>query len=229
PELEVIDNYMIAARAAPVREAPDIAAKQVGRLKDGERVHVAGKVKGGVWYAVELKGEALAYVATIALEDTEVYQARKDKEREREKEQAQEKAQQAAAVVAKVPAPAPAAATPAALPRAVGVGAYNGTWRGTMSCEASAYGPAFNSEVRPFMVADGRVSGDYDVPGYGTGGHEVYSGKVDADGNFTVTGHGENGKVGKYPIEFSGKITDTTLVGNGRMGLRHCKLSYRRG
>src|SRR5208282_5120917 len=54
PELEVIDNYMIAARAAPMREAPDITAKQVGRLKDGERLHVAGKVKGGDWYAVEL-------------------------------------------------------------------------------------------------------------------------------------------------------------------------------
>jgi len=220
---------MVAARAAPIREAPDITAKQVGRLKDGERVHVAGKVKGGEWYAVELKGDALAYVATIALEDTEVYQARKDKERELEKERKekeQEAQQQQAVKTAMVPkalAPAPAAPQPS------GVSAYNGTWRGRMSCEASAYGPAFKSEVRPFTVADGHVSGDYDVPGYGTGGHEVYNGKVDADGNFTVTGHGENGKVGKYPIEFSGKITGTTLDGNGRMGYRHCTINYRRG
>ncbi|HYB58402.1 MAG TPA: SH3 domain-containing protein, partial [Alphaproteobacteria bacterium] len=221
PELEVIDNDMVAARAAPLREAPDITAKQVGRLKDGERVHVAGKVKGGEWYAVALKGDALAYVATIALESSEVYQARKEKEQEAQQQQAVK-----TAMAPKALAPAPAAA-PAA-PKPSGVSAYNGTWRGTMSCEASSYGPAFKSDARPFTVTDGHVSGDYDVPGYGTGGHEVYSGKVDADGNFTVTGQGENGKVGKYPIEFSGKITDVTLVGDGRMGFRHCKISYQR-
>ena len=31
-------------------------AKQVGRLKDGERVRVAGKVKGSEWYAIKVKG-----------------------------------------------------------------------------------------------------------------------------------------------------------------------------
>ena len=218
PELDVIDDFMIAARAAPLREAPDIVAKQIGRLKDGERVRVAGKVKGSEWYAVTLKGDTLAYVASVALEDVATYEARK------EKEQAREKAQQAAAVVVKPPA----VAAPAAPPRATGVAAYNGTWRGIMSCGPSANGPAFESRARPFTVADGHMSADVDVPGYGTGGHETYSGKVDADGSFNVSGSGRNGKVGNYFFEFSGKISGDSLDGNGRMGPRHCTLSYRR-
>ena len=222
PELDVIDDFMVAVRAAPLREGPDIMAKQVGRLKDGERVRVAGKVKSSEWYAIKVKGDTLVYAASVALEDVAAYEAQK------EKAQAQEKAQQAAAAVAKVPAPAAAAVKPATLPRAAGVGAYNGTWRGTLSCEASANGPAFETQARPFTFADGRISGDYDVPGYGSGGHETYSGSVDADGNVMISGSGQNSKVGKYPAQFSGKINGSNLDGTGRMGLRHCTFSYRR-
>ena len=220
PELDVIDDFMVAVRAAPLREGPDVMAKQVGRLKDGERVRVAGKVKGSEWYAIKVKGDTLVYAASVALEDVAAYESQK------EKEQAREKAQQAAVVAPK--APASAAVTPAALPRAAGVGAYNGIWRGTLSCESSVNGPAFETQSRPFTFADGHISGDYDVPGYGSGGHETYSGSVDADGNVMISGSGQNAKVGKYPAQFSGKINGSSLEGTGRMGLRHCTLSYRR-
>ena len=85
-----------------------------------------------------------------------------------------------------------------------------------------------DTQARPFTFAGRPRLGDYDVPGYGSGGHETYSGSVDADGNVMITGSGQNSKVGKYPAQFSGKINGSSLDGTGRMGLRHCTFSYRR-
>ncbi|MBM3582391.1 MAG: caspase family protein, partial [Alphaproteobacteria bacterium] len=45
PEIEAIDREYAAAEAARVRSAPDVRASQLGSLKEGQSVHVLGKVK----------------------------------------------------------------------------------------------------------------------------------------------------------------------------------------
>lgn len=222
---------MIAARAAPLREAPEIAAKQVGRLREGERVHVAGKVKSGDWYAVERKDEAIAYVATVALEDAAVYQARKDKEREQEKAR-QEAAQAAEKAREQQPVATAMVVKPAmpAAPQPSSKNPYDGRWSGLLSCSASTVNkyPPFESTARIFTVTDNRLSADIEVPGYGTPGHEVYEGRVNTDGSFVLRGAGENARIGKYTMQFTGRIQNGVLEGSGKMGYRECTLRYQR-
>jgi len=96
PEIEAIDREYAAAEAARVRAAPDVRASQLGSLKEGQSVHVLGKVKGEKWYLVEHAGKQ-GYVAADLLRP---------------------KGQQAAAPAVRPP-PSPKAAEPA-------VGVYPG-------------------------------------------------------------------------------------------------------
>jgi formylglycine-generating enzyme required for sulfatase activity len=95
--IEPIDKPFAATSAARLRSAPDLKSDVIATLKEGEQVHVLGKVKGQSWYQVERKGQPPAYAATSLLAD----------------------AAQIAAAPAPAPQPTPSPATPA-------VGVYPG-------------------------------------------------------------------------------------------------------
>ncbi|MBM3566973.1 MAG: hypothetical protein FJX42_12775, partial [Alphaproteobacteria bacterium] len=73
--LEPVEKEMIAQRAAVVRSRPDTGAERVTTLQAGMRVHVAGKVKGENWYAVEWDGKRIGYVFGELLTDQPIQQA----------------------------------------------------------------------------------------------------------------------------------------------------------
>ncbi len=77
-------------------------------------------------------------------------------------------------------------------------------------------------------MTDNRLSADIEVPGYGTPGHEVYEGRVNTDGSFVLRGAGENARIGKYTMQFTGRIQNGVLEGSGKMGYRECTLRYQR-
>jgi D-alanyl-D-alanine carboxypeptidase len=62
PELEPVEAAYVAVKTANVREAPTVRAAKVGRIDQGTKVHVAGKVRGQNWYLVERDDKPLGYV-----------------------------------------------------------------------------------------------------------------------------------------------------------------------
>lgn len=238
PALEVLDKDMVASHAAPLHEAPEIRAKQVGRLKEGESVHVAGKVKGGDWYAVESKGQALAYVAEAVLEDAAAYQAQKELEREKAQQREQEKAREAAreqqakaaeaaqraAVAAAAPAPAaahgtelaklpPAAAAPG---RAAGI---EGRYTGTLTCAQipnSTYHAVTVDAVVVVSGAQAEFARDVlSMDGKQVVGKETARGSIAGDGSIRLTGGG-NGPGWHFDSSFEGKLKDGKFELSGK-------------
>jgi len=67
--IEPIDRVLAATTAAWLRAEPDLKSPVVAILKEGEPVHVVGKVKGQYWYQVERTGRPPAYIATVLLTD----------------------------------------------------------------------------------------------------------------------------------------------------------------
>ncbi len=235
PALEVLDADMIAGHTAPLREAPDIRAKQVGRLKEGETVHVAGKLKSGGWYGVQLKGGTLAYVASIALEEPAAFQARKEKEqREREAEK-QRESSQAPEKVASAPS---AAAAPAAGPGKSGPN--DGRYVGRITCEQipnSTMGPV---SVEAVVVVSG-ARADFSrsvltLDGSSIRGKETASGSLAADGTMSLTG-GAQGPDWHFDSAYQGKLRDGRIELSGTESIprpgrspyaRNCKVSVAR-
>ncbi|HKO08206.1 MAG TPA: TIR domain-containing protein [Alphaproteobacteria bacterium] len=231
PALEVLDKDMVASHAAPLREAPEIRAKQVGRLKEGESVHVAGKVKGGDWYAVESKGQALAYVASAVLEDPADYRAQKEQEREKvkEREQEQEKEREAAqrAAVA-APAPAPAAASAPATqiakapPAATASGkatAADGRYKGTLTCAQIPNSTWHAVTVDAVVVVNGaqaEFSRDVlSMDGKQVVAKETARGSIAGDGSVSLTG-GADGPGWHFDSSFEGKLKDGKFELSGK-------------
>jgi len=238
PALDVLDKDMVASHAAPLHEAPEIRAKQVGRLKEGESVHVAGKVKGGDWYAVESKGQALAYVAEAVLEDAAAYHAQKELEREKAQEREQEKAREAgreqqakaaeaaqrAAVAAAAPAPAaahgtelaklpPAAAAPG---RAAGI---EGRYTGTLTCAQipnSTYRAVTVDAVLVVSGAQAEFSRDVlSMDGKQVVAKETARGRIAGDGSVSLTG-GADGPGWHFESSFEGKLKDGKFELSGK-------------
>ena len=239
PALDVLDKEMVASRAAPLREAPEIRAKQVGRLKEGESVHVAGKVKGEEWYAVEPKGQALAYVAVAALEDAAAYQAQKEREQQAK---AAEAAQRAAAAT---PAPAPAAAQGtelAKLPQAAEPGkAPAGTIRyvGHLACEKIP-GLTNNTVLAEITILANGTKLDFSRPVYSFDGKQAVAtesgtGTLAPDGTVKLEGQMQ-GSIGRFDSSYQGTLKGDQIelkgVENipmgGKLFTRDCKASLAR-
>jgi formylglycine-generating enzyme required for sulfatase activity len=62
PAIEPVEAAYVAVKNANVRAAPTVRAAKVGRIDQGTKVHVAGKVKGQNWYLVERDDKPLGYV-----------------------------------------------------------------------------------------------------------------------------------------------------------------------
>ena len=62
PQLDPIEAEYEAVRNANVRATPDVNSAKVAMLKQGTKVYVPGRVKGGKWYAVEQEGKRLGFV-----------------------------------------------------------------------------------------------------------------------------------------------------------------------
>ncbi|HYB57362.1 MAG TPA: SH3 domain-containing protein, partial [Alphaproteobacteria bacterium] len=221
------------------REAPEIRAKQVGRLKEGESVHVAGKVKGEEWYAVEPKGQALAYVAVAALEDAAAYQAQKEREQQAK---AAEAAQRAAAAT---PAPAPAAAQGtelAKLPQAAEPGkAPAGAIRyvGHLACEKIP-GLTNNTVLAEITILANGTRLDFSRPVYSFDGKQAVAtesgtGTLAPDGTVKLEGQMQ-GSIGRFDSSYQGTLKGDQIelkgVENipmgGKLFTRDCKASLAR-
>jgi hypothetical protein len=227
PALEVLDKDMVASHAAPLREAPEIRAKQVGRLKEGESVHVAGKVRGGDWYAVESKGQALAYVAAVVLEDAAAYQAQKEQEREKVKEREQEKEREAAQA-AQRPAPPPAATAPQASqiakapPAATTSGkatAADGRYKGTLTCAQIPNSTWHAVTVDAVVVVSG-AQAEFSRDVLSMDGKQVVTketarGSIAGDGSVSLTG-GADGPGWHFDSSFEGKLKDGKFELSGK-------------
>jgi uncharacterized caspase-like protein/uncharacterized protein YgiM (DUF1202 family) len=74
--IEPIDREYIAVGAARVRERPDVTSKQVAVLKEGQAIHVQGKVRDDAWYLVGRDNKALGYVAVSLLEEASAWRQR---------------------------------------------------------------------------------------------------------------------------------------------------------
>jgi hypothetical protein len=158
PAVEPIDRPYTAIGAARLRQAPDLNAPVVATLREGETVHVLGKVKGQGWYQVEVKGKPPAYVSAALLSDIPS---------------------------AKKPDPAdPAPPKPqiaAAPPRPrQGLAQFDGVWRGnTYTCVVGTPNPV---EVK---IVNGRMTGTYERP---LGPPRELTGVVDERGRVKGTG-----------------------------------------
>jgi surface antigen len=62
PNLELVGRTYFAKRNANVRSAPGTGSRIVGGLAKGERFTAIGKVHGGKWLMVGVKGRAIGYV-----------------------------------------------------------------------------------------------------------------------------------------------------------------------
>ncbi|MCK6453862.1 MAG: SUMF1/EgtB/PvdO family nonheme iron enzyme [Alphaproteobacteria bacterium] len=82
--LEPFDKDLVARTAARVREAPDLKARQVATLREGESARVLARVKGENWYQVALKDQVPGFVAASLLEEPEAYRRRRTEERKDE-------------------------------------------------------------------------------------------------------------------------------------------------
>ena len=61
-EFEPVEATYVVVKNANVRADPTVRSAKVATLKRGASVYVAGKVKGGNWYLVELDDKPLGYV-----------------------------------------------------------------------------------------------------------------------------------------------------------------------
>jgi hypothetical protein len=123
--------------------------------------------------------------------------------------------QQAAAPVA--PAPSQRSLTP---------GSMDGVWQGSYACGPSPSSgmPGFDAPGRVFQVRDGRISGRANPP---SGGSEVFTGEITADGRVTIRGEGSNPRQQRpYEIRMEGTAGDGRFVAKGKHGDRECTLTY---
>ena len=61
-ELVAAPHHFIVKKDARIRAKPNTKSKSIGSLKKGTRVVVAGRVKGGQWFAVAKDGKPLGFV-----------------------------------------------------------------------------------------------------------------------------------------------------------------------
>jgi len=122
--IDPIERDFFAVGAARIREEPDVRAKQVGVLKDGQKVAVLGKVKDQDWYLVEQGGKPAGYVARSLLEDEAAF-----RERRRKAEEDAAKAPPPQQTVAIAPSALPPSRDPQVRPVQPAVGTYSGTVR----------------------------------------------------------------------------------------------------
>jgi uncharacterized caspase-like protein/uncharacterized membrane protein len=97
--VEPIDKEFVAKSAARIRAAPDVNSPVIATLKEGDSVHVLGKVKGHPWYAVERENRPPAFVSMGLFVDADEHRKQqKEEERVRALAAEEEKKQQQAAV-----------------------------------------------------------------------------------------------------------------------------------
>lgn len=61
-ELVAAPRHFMVKKDARIRAKPNTKSKSIGRLKKGTRVVVAGRAKGGLWFAVVKDGKPLGFV-----------------------------------------------------------------------------------------------------------------------------------------------------------------------
>ena len=81
PEVELapVEAVFIALKNANVRALPSVKSERVATLPSGTTIHVAGRVKGDDWLAVERDGKLLGYVYAPLLQDAEERRADDEK------------------------------------------------------------------------------------------------------------------------------------------------------
>ena len=232
PELDLLEKDMVAAHPAPLRESPEIKAKQVGRLKEGESVHVAGKVKTSDWYAVEAKDQSLAYVASAVLEDPADYRKRKELERQKEQEAP------AAAAAPNAPSPQIAKLPPVAAPS--GKAAAGATrYVGHLACDRIPGLTNATVLAEMTIVANGTKL-DFSRPVYSFDGKQAVAtesgtGTLAADGSVTLEGHMQ-GPIGRFDSSYQGTLKGDqielkgveNIPKDGKLFARDCKASLAR-
>ena len=232
PELDLLEKDMVAVHPAPLREGPEIKAKQVGRLKEGESVHVAGKVKSSDWYAVEAKGQPLAYVASAVIEDPADYRKRKELERQKEQEvPAATAAPNAPSTqIAKLPpAAAPSGQAPAGATRYVG----------HLACDKIP-GLTNRTVLAQMTIVANGTQLDFSRPVYALDGKEPVAtesgtGTLAPDGTVTLEGNMQ-GPIGRFDSSYQGTLKGNrielkgveNIPANGRLFARDCKASLAR-
>jgi uncharacterized protein YgiM (DUF1202 family) len=75
PPMDVIDETYIAVNPAKVREKPDAFSKRIKTIEAGQKITVAGKLKGQDWYLVSENDKPLGYVAIDQLVPESKYHA----------------------------------------------------------------------------------------------------------------------------------------------------------
>ena len=100
--VEPIDKEFIAMSNARIREAPDVSSKALATLKEGDSVHVLGKVKNHPWYQIERENQPPAYVSMGLFKDADEHRRQLKAE-----EEAREVALRASAPPASDPDPDP--------------------------------------------------------------------------------------------------------------------------
>ncbi len=183
--IEPIDREYRAREPARVRAAPDLNAKVVATLGEGEAVQVLGKVRDQNWYMIERRGAAPGYVATALLEDAAAFRKRKAEE---------EVLQRAILAPAPAPQPAPAALPPPAAPAVPDIGGLytvtgtnpNGTtYSGTCRITRRGSRYFFLWEVGNTYRGSGAFDGDELVVDWGQPDPVIYT--VEADGRLVGT------------------------------------------
>ena len=177
--LEPIDRAYVARESARVRETPDLSARVVATLKEGDAVQVLGKVMDQNWYKVERDGAALGFVATAVMEESAVYKRRKAEE---------ERQQRVLATPPPPPAPAPAPVVTA--PRLEGQYSATGTnpngtsYSGTVTISRNGDTYSFFWRVGTTYRGTGGFEGDKLVIHWGDAYPVIY--RVSADGRRLV-------------------------------------------
>lgn len=207
PELEVLDQDMYATRDAPMRARADVTAPQVAMLAAGGKVHVAGRVRGSDWYAVQRDGADLAYVAMAALSAT--------------------RAATAPATSTPVAAVAPVAVKPPEPAKAAIAYPYDGRWTGTLRCAATRNLPAVSGGTRQILIQEGKITLTAAGSGADPDTDVELRGEVSAAGQVSVNGV-IAGRQGRAAVAFSGSIDGRNLRATGMIRNRSCLLAYTR-
>jgi len=168
PVIEPIDREYRARESARVREGPDVGARVVGTLQEGEAVQVLGKLKDQNWYQVERPGTAPGFVAAALLEEAASYKKRK----------AEEEAQQRALAPPPAAAPAPpprVSLNLEGLYRATGTNPNGTSYSGTCTVTRSGDTYQFYWQVGSTYRGSGRFEGDELVIHWGEAYPVIYT------------------------------------------------------
>ncbi|MBI3710520.1 MAG: SUMF1/EgtB/PvdO family nonheme iron enzyme, partial [Proteobacteria bacterium] len=186
PGLEPIERAYVATGAARLREAPNVQAKQVGALREGQSVQVLGKVKGENWYLVEQDGKPAGYVAAGLLEEAQAYRKRRDEEARQAAEAERQRQQQQAATPPRTTTPSPAQPVVGVFPQTGALPKPGTTFRDCAECPEMMVIPAGSFMMGSIPGEEEREGLLQQYRGYTEPRHQVRVGSL-AVGRYEVT------------------------------------------